>query len=140
MERKMAARYHPDFVNELFQKKDVFGLSRLFHALATKGEIPHSCTLFNAVLHWVSNTRSGTWTYYESTSLHLQQAVYESLVLSQELNFLADRYRFGMENWQTKHCLNDLDSWLESNEKTIHQCLLDLVSLDKAIVVRLAVE
>ena len=115
----------------LLQKRDVFAVYPFFAALARDRPIPSSWELLVSILPWMSATRSGVWTYYEATSPEQQNAIYNSLIRDKTFNFLAEKYRFGMENWRTEGGLIGLDRWLDENEKHIHQLLIDMVTTDE---------
>jgi len=134
----MKALFHSEYVRRLLLNEDILGLHLLFIALGYDRQLSDSCLLFSSVLSWISARRSGVWTYYEATSPDKQQDLLKKLTQHATLNFLAERYQYGMENWHTENALNDLEHWLDKNEKRIHQILVEILKDDEEALVRLA--
>jgi hypothetical protein len=122
----MRPRFAESYVENLFARKDLLGLHHLIGVVEKDRELPKQCWLFCRLLEWEGSTRSGVWQYYEGIS----RGEYEKVVKALDeagLKELADKYRHGMDVWNTDDRAEDLDKWIDTNQEFIAAELMRLI-------------
>jgi len=89
--------------------------------------LPPVALVFLETLTWFSQgIRSGSWTYFEATSVERQLAVLSYLEGIAPAEFV-ERYREGVEHWRDQERMRDHDRWIDSNESVCNQWLINLL-------------
>jgi hypothetical protein len=119
-------RYADTYIDGLFRRAQLDGLVELaaifggwpgWNERDVRYGLPPPLFAFVESQLWFSQSiRSGTWTYFEATSIERQRALYEALQQFAPPDF-ADHYRHGMEHWRTEVEMTNLDDWIWKTEQ-----------------------
>ena len=85
----------------------------------------------------MSSTRSGVWTYYESTSEVLQSRISAAVRHHPELRAVSQYFDLGMRTWKSQAEIAPVDEWLDSHETQIHASLMQIAREEQALIVKL---
>jgi len=122
----MRPRFAESYVENLFAQKDLVGLHHLISVVEKDRELPKQCWLFCRLLEWEGSTRSGVWQYYEGIPRDKYEKIAQALDEA-GLRGLVEKYRDGMNVWNTDERANGLDRWIDANHEFIGAELMRLL-------------
>jgi hypothetical protein len=122
----MHPRYSENYVQKLFDEKDLGALHQVISVVSRDRELPNQFWLFNKMVEWEGATRSGIWQYYESIPRTEFDKIARGLVEA-GLVELAEKYRGGMNTWNKDDRAVSFDKWIDANADSIRSQLLELV-------------
>ena len=91
--------------------------------------LPDEFWLFCRIYEWAPS-RSGVWQYYEG----LSEEEFERVSRALEhfgLVEIAEKYRQGKMTWNGPNLAADLDEWLDTHQRQIHEAVFNLILLRK---------
>ena len=105
----------------------IFGLPKCSHSLPDYG-LPIPAFVFVEALTWFAQAnRSGVWTYFEATTIERQEAMLSALQLFGAPSF-AEKYQFGIANWQDIKEMKTLDCWMAETDNICTVWLRELLT------------
>jgi hypothetical protein len=123
-------RYAKSFIDELYEKRDVFTLDGVIDVVSRRRDLPQQFALFRKLLAWAGSTRSGVWQYYESTSHEEFESTASALELFGLPEF-ATHYRAGMASWKLAKNCDELDHWIDTHWSKLEDSVFNLIAIDR---------
>ncbi len=133
----MRPRYSNDYINRIYGGQSVFDLWSLLTTLEHRVSLPERSWLFCRLVEWMSANRSGVWTYYEATSEPLLSQISSTIRRYPELRAVSEYFDRGMRTWKSEPEINQVDQWLDSNERQLHVDLMHIAGQEKDLIVKL---
>lgn len=129
------ARWSREYVDGLFDAADYSALVDLLGVIRGAPEfdkedptfgLPEPAFLLVETLLWeAQSSRSGTWTYFETTPSERQIAMRDALRRYAPAEY-AEKYACGMRGWRDPSATDPVDRWIEENEDDVHRWLWEL--------------
>jgi hypothetical protein len=139
-------RFSASYVDSLLEQADWQQLVELagivmsaegFDATKPTHGLPVALFALIETLSWWGAARSGSWTYYEATSVPVQERVWEALKRLAPPD-LAGAYGDGMHAWRTPSQAAATDAWLEGNELRLKEWITQLCRTNRTEIHALA--
>jgi len=111
--------------------------SESFDASKPNYGLPVALFALIETLSWWGAARSGSWTYYEATSVPVQESVLDALKRLAPPD-LADAYGDGIHAWRTPSQAAATDAWLQDNEVRLKDWITQLCRTNRTEIHALA--
>src|SRR5688572_24506130 len=108
----------------------MFDLHGVIDVVSKQRQLPRQFWLFQRLRAWVASTRSGIWTYYESTSPQDCEEIAGAMERFGLLD-VAAKYRSGMQAWPQPGGCDALDRWIDDNWSTLEATAFQLIANDR---------
>jgi len=90
-------------------------------------------------LAWFAQgTRSGSWTYFESTPPERQRYMLRTLKADASHPAFGEHYEIGMRDWRTPSSLGSMDKWLDANDELNNSMIWQVICANRELLQRLA--
>ncbi len=123
----MKARYSKQYIEKALHEKDAFSIEGVLMSVIGNGDqLPKYSDCFLKISHWFGLGRNGVWQYYEVTPIAEQKEVL-SIISSLNIPEVEKWYKYGMAEWQNEEKIGALDTWLNSESRTLKSKILELV-------------